>query len=149
MATPRKLPYMDHTNEHHTKTSGDLAVYKAILDLHEQGFVVADPLTEHAPFDLIVWKGGESDTVQVKYRSKDQGKVEVQFRATHWNSDGSYNRKVDTDLIDYYCVYCPESDECYYIDPDNFGESVTIRIDEPENNQSEGINFASDYRQVP
>ncbi len=140
---------MDHSNKHHTKTDGDLAVYKAILNLHEKGFVVADPLTEHAPFDLIAWKESESKTVQVKHRSKRDGKIEVQFKATQWNTNGSYNKKVNTDSIDCYCVYCPESDECYYFDPDGFGESVTLRIDDPKNNQTKRINFASDYKQVP
>ncbi len=141
---------MEHTNSHHTKTDGDLAEYKAIVDLHQKGYIVSDPLTEHAPFDLIIWKDGESKTVQVKYRSKDSsGKVEVHFRATQWNTNGSYNKKIDTDPIDLYCVYCPEKDGCYYFNPDNFGESVALRIDKPKNNQTKGINFAENYKRVP
>jgi hypothetical protein len=34
---------------HHTKDKGDLGVLKAQIDLFEQGFVVAIPMTEHAP----------------------------------------------------------------------------------------------------
>jgi hypothetical protein len=137
-------------NEHHTKSPGDLGVFKAMVDLHERGFVVAEPLTEHVPFDLIVWKNQTSRTVQVKYRSKDEsGKVNIRFRATQWNTDGPYNTEIDKDKIDLYCVYCPESDECYYFDPDNFGRSVTIRIDKPKNNQTKGIHFAEDFKQVP
>ena len=55
-----------------------------MVDLHEKGFIVADPLTEHAPFD-----------------------------------------------------------------PDRFGKSIPIRIDDPKNNQTKGIHFAEDFKQVP
>jgi len=40
---------------HHTKDKGDLGVLKAQVDLFEQGFIVALPVTEHAPFDLIIY----------------------------------------------------------------------------------------------
>ena len=137
-------------NTHHTKAPGDLGVFKAMVDLHEKGFIVADPLTEHASFDLIVWKDQEFNAVQVKYRSKDDsGKINVRFRATQWNTNGSYNTEINKDAIDLYCVYCPESDECYYFDPDRFGKSITIRIDEPANNQTKGIHFAEEFKQVP
>ena len=138
------------STDHHTKSPGDLGVFKAMVDLHERGFVVAEPLTEHSPFDLIIWRNQEAKTVQVKYRSKDDsGKVNVRFRATQWNTDGPYNAEINTDAIDVYCVYCPESDECYYFDPDRFGKSITIRIEDPKNNQTKGINFAEDFKQVP
>jgi len=148
--TEETISKVKHTNNHHTKTDADLGEYKAIVDLHQKGYIVCDPLTEHAPFDLVAWKDGNSKTVQVKYRSKsDVGKIKVRFRATQWNTNGSYNKEIDTDPIDIYCVYCPEEDNCYYFDPDNFGKSVTLRIDEPKNNQSKGIHFAENYKQVP
>jgi len=40
---------------HHTKDKGDLGVLKAQVDLFEHGFIVALPVTEHAPFDLIIY----------------------------------------------------------------------------------------------
>jgi hypothetical protein len=140
---------VNHANDHHTKTAADLGEYKAIVDLHERGYIVSNPLTEHAPFDLIIWKNGEASTVQVKYRSKNDGKINVRFRATQWNTDGSYNREIDKAPIDIYCVYCPESDECYYFDPDGFDKSATFRIDPPKNGQSTGVHFAEDYKRVP
>ena len=41
---------------HHTKQKGDLGVLKAQLDLFEQGFILLNPMTEHAPFDLVAYK---------------------------------------------------------------------------------------------
>lgn len=136
-------------DKHHTKTSGDLGVFKAMADLHEKGYVVADPLTEHASFDLIIWKDGVARTVQVKYRSKSDGKVQVRFVSHHSDSNGFHREPVDKEKIDLYCIYCPETDKCYYVDPDNFGKSVSLRIDKPKNNQTDSINFADDYLEVP
>ena len=74
---------------------------------HEEGFVVAEPLTEHSPFDLIVWKNQDAKTVQAERRSKDDsGRANVRFRAPQWNTDGPYNTEIDTDAIDVHCVYC-------------------------------------------
>ncbi|MCZ2258066.1 hypothetical protein KSU66_06130 [Sporosarcina sp. G11-34] len=41
---------------HHTKNKGDLGVLKAQVDLHQKGYLILNPLTEHAPFDLVVYK---------------------------------------------------------------------------------------------
>ena len=32
---------------------------------------------------------------------------------------------------------------------DRFGKSITIRIEEPKNNWTKGINLAEDFQQVP
>ena len=39
---------------HHTKDKGDLGVLHAPVDLARRGYAVLLPLTEHAPFDLVV-----------------------------------------------------------------------------------------------
>ena len=44
---------------HHTKEKGDLGVLKAQLDMYEQGFTILNPVTEHAPFDLVIYKEKE------------------------------------------------------------------------------------------
>lgn len=40
---------------HHTKTKGYLGVLKAQVDMHQQGYQILKPLTEHAPFDLVIY----------------------------------------------------------------------------------------------
>jgi hypothetical protein len=137
--------------QHHTKDSGDLGVLKAQLDLHEKGFVVSVPLSEHAPFDLVAYRNGECKTVQVKYRSlrDERGTLTVHFRSSYSDSNGHHTQKVDKEEIDVYGIYCPETDECYYLSPDEFGKTVSLRVEPPENNQTTNVNFASDYLEVP
>jgi len=132
--------------EHHTKTLGDLGVLKAQLDLFEKGFIVSVPLTEHAPFDLVIYKDGVCKTVQVKSRSvTSRGTIEIQFRNVWSDRNGIHSSEVDKNAIDLYCVYCPETDLCYYFNPSNFDKSITLRIEPPKNNQLTGVHLASDY----
>ncbi|RMG36276.1 MAG: hypothetical protein D6720_05430 [Gammaproteobacteria bacterium] len=135
---------------HHTKEKGDLGVLKAQLDLFEQGFMILNPVTEHAPFDLVAYRGGRFLRVQVKYKSLDgSGGITVHFRSSWADKDGTKMRQVDKDEIDLYCIYCPDTDACYYFDPKLFGRSVTLRVEAPKNNQSRHVKYADDFRRVP
>ena len=135
---------------HHTKSKGDLGVLKAQLDLFEQGFTVFVPLTEHCPFDLVAYRGGEFRRVQVKYRAIDKsGKIDVKFSTCWTDKEGTHTVPVDKTEIDVYCVYCPDTDDCYYLDPAKFGSTASLRVERPKNSQSKRVNFAADFRRVP
>lgn len=146
------LSYVRKLNmrEHHTKEKGDLGVLKAQVDLHQQGFIILNPVTEHAPFDLVIYKKGIFRSVQVKYKSLDKtGSLTVSFRTCWTDKNGTHMRAIDKDEVDLYCVYCPDTDECYYFDPKQFNKTVTLRVNTPKNNQLNKINKASDYRWAP
>jgi len=135
---------------HHTKTKGDLGVLKAQLDLYEQGYLILAPVTEHAPFDIVAYKDGEFRRVQVKYKSLDKtGALTIHFRSCWTDKHGTHMSDVDKDLIDLYCIYCPNTNGCYYLDPMDFKKSVTLRVETPKNNQSKNIRLLSDFRWVP
>ena len=135
---------------HHTKDKGDLGVLKAQIDLFEQGFTIFVPLTEHCSFDLVAYKDGEFRRVQVKYRSMDRyGKIDVKFSTCWTDRRGTHSAPIDKSEVDLYCVYCPDSDECYYLEPRRFGSNASLRVEAPKNNQRTNVNFASDYRGVP
>jgi hypothetical protein len=135
---------------HHTKEKGDLGVLKAQLDMYEQGFTILNPVTEHAPFDLVIYKDREFKRVQVKYKSVDKfGSITVHFRSCWADRNGTHMQHVDKDEIDLYCVYCPDTDECYYLDPKSYKRSVTLRVEAPRNNQLKHVKLAIDFRRVP
>lgn len=135
--------------KHHTKTKGDLAVLKAQVALAEQGYTICIPLTEHAPFDLIAYKGGSFKRVQVKYRSANRGLITVQPRSTYSDKRGFHHVKIDVSQIDVYCVYCPNTDECYFFRPFKKMKCMNLRIVPTKNNQVRGIKLVSDYRLCP
>jgi hypothetical protein len=137
-------------NAHHTKEKGDLGVLKAQLDLFEQGFTIFTPQTEHCPFDLVAYRDGEFRRVQVKYRAVDRlGKIEVKFSTCWADKNGTHTVPVDKSEIDIYCIYCPDTDECYYLEPGQFGANASLRVEAPKNGQRKGINFAADFRRAP
>ena len=135
---------------HHTKDKGDLGVLKAQIDLFEQGFTILNPLTEHAAFDLVAYKEGKFHRIQVKYRKLDStGKLEIKFSTCWTDKHGTHTVPVNKDEIDLYCVYCPDTDECYYLAPKDFRSNVCLRVKAPKNSQKKLVKLASDYRRVP
>jgi PD-(D/E)XK endonuclease len=46
------------------------------------------------------------------------------------------------------CVYCPETDECYYVRPAVHGCSVTLRIAPSKNGQQAGVLDAAAFREL-
>ena len=135
---------------HHTKRKGDLGVLKAQVDLFEQGFAVLSPLTEHAPFDLVAYRSGEFRRVQVKYRRLDKfGKLDVKFSTCWTDRSGTHTVPIDKTEVDLYCVYCPDTDECYYLKPRMFSSSATLRVEAPKNGQRKNVKFAADFRRAP
>lgn len=135
---------------HHTKSKGDIGVLKAQADLAVQGYTVLLPLTEHAPFDLVIYQDQEFKRVQVKFRSCGRnGRLEIRFHSIWNDRHGTHRVPMDKREVDILCIYCPNTDECYYLSPTRFKTSVTLRVFPPKNNQVRGIKRAKDYRKVP
>ncbi len=135
---------------HHTRQKGDLGVLKAQLDLFEQGFMILNPVTEHAPFNLVAYKNRVFIRIQVKYKSVDKtGSITIHFRSCWADKNGTHMQQVDKEEIDLYCIFCPDTDECYYLQPKDFKKSVTLRVETPKNNQASNIHLAADFRRVP
>jgi PD-(D/E)XK nuclease superfamily protein len=99
---------------------------------------------------LVVYKQGAFYRVQVKYRSLEPDvSLHIAFK-TIWNDKhGTHVRPVDKDEVDLFCVYCPDTKECYYFDPSECRNSITLRVGAPKNNQRKAIRLACDYRKVP
>ena len=91
------------------------------------GFLVMIPVvTEHAPFDLVAYDG-RFYRIQVKYRTSVKGRVSIQFRTSWADKHGNHYKKMEKDLVDIICIYCPATDKCYYVDPKKFGSSTTVK----------------------
>ena len=135
---------------HHTKDKGDLGVAKAYADLVGKGYVVLTPMSEHTPFDLVAYKHGVFVRVQVKFRTMNStGALEVEFKSGWSDRHGSHKRLIDKCEVDVYCLYCPDTDTCYYLRPQDHGTCVTLRITPSRSNQRAGVWFASEFLEVP
>lgn len=130
---------------HHTKDKGDLGVAKAYADLVEQGLMVLFPTTEHAPFDLVAYDGTTFHRVQVKYRARTGDVIRLALRSIWSDRHGVHRRAFDNASVDVVCVYCPDTDECYYVRPVN-AQHVTLRFAPSVNCQQVGVRLAAEHR---
>lgn len=134
---------------HHTKDKGDLGVAKAFADLVARGWLVLFPTTEHAPFDLVAYRDGEFKRVQVKYRTASAGKLYVKFSSVWSDRHGTHIQPIEKSAIDVVCVYCPDTDLCYYLDPGDFRAGVTLRVTAARNGQKRGVRDARGFLDFP
>lgn|SRR5574343_541367 len=134
--------------EHHTKNKGDLGVLKAQCDLFEKGFLVLLPLSEHESFDLVGYKDNKFYKFQVKYRSIKNDTISIAMKTT-WTDKNGYHKSIyDENSFDYLCVYCPETDKCYYVKYKDFldsKKSIMLRFGETKNNQERGVLKAENF----
>ena len=134
---------------HHTKDKGDLGVLKAQIDLFEQGFTILCRRPNIVRSTWWLTRMVNFGRVQVKYRvDGSSGKLTSSSRHVGPTGRDAYcaDRQGEVDL---YCVYCPDTDECYYLEPGKFGSNVSLRVKAPKNSQKQTCNFAADYRRVP
>ena len=113
---------------HHTKNKGDLGLFQAQLDLAKKGYGILLPVTEHEAFDQVAYREGRFLRVQVKYRRAVNGVIGVPFKSSWADRNGVHSLHMDKNAVDVVCVYCPDTDCCYYIDPRRFGVAVQLRI---------------------
>ena len=135
--------------EHHTKNKGDLGVFKAQLDLYEKGYLILTPQTEHSPFDLVGYKNGKFLRIQVKYRTAKDDKIVVAFSTCWADKNGTHTQDYDKNEIDVMCIYCPDTDKCYYVNPKDCDKCFNLRLSTPKNNQKIGIHLAENYMEIP
>ena len=129
-----------------TKRKAELGIAKAIADLVEKGFEVLVPLSEHSHFDLVIWDGNTFRSVQVKHRNIQRGSVKVVLGNSWSDKSGHHFMAMDKDVIDIICIYCPQTKECYYVNPKNFNKQITLRIDPISDNRE--VKWAKDFRKV-
>jgi hypothetical protein len=132
---------------HHTKQKADIGVAQVIADLYRQGFGVAIPMSEHAPFDLVAYDDSRLYRLQVKYARLRNGRVTGKLRRSWADKDGSHSSKYEVGSFDYLAIYCPETDSCYYIPFKEIAgmTTVDIRVLPSKNKQVKGIRLAKDY----
>lgn len=90
-----------------TQRKGDIATARAISTFTSLGADVSIPLTESAPYDLVVDLFGSIKRVQVKFTSTKQ----VDLRNIHSNSKGYVVKKVCENTYDWLYVLRQDGDE--------------------------------------
>jgi hypothetical protein len=92
-----------------TQRKGDIATAKAVFTFTSMGFDVAIPLTESAPYDLVVDDGERLVRVQCKFMGGNQ----VDLRRIHSNAQGYVVKR--TALGSYDWLYVLKADGKEYL----------------------------------
>lgn len=124
-------------NTHHTKLKGDIAVAAVILDLTKKGYIISEPMSENAPYDLICDTGEKLLRIQVKYREDET----IPYKNSWSDKNGHHSKKIDILKIDYFALVNKDLLVCYPL-ASMLGN--TIRFKTPENYYNK-YHFYKDY----
>ena len=132
--------------QHHTKTKGDLGLCKIMAAFLVHDIQVALPISEHLPFDMIaISNEGKLLRISVKYRQEIEGKLQFQLNSSWSNSSGCQSRAVERSEIDGFAIYCPTTDECYFVGHSDFkGKTITVRNWWPEGMEQRPVLLGKD-----
>lgn len=123
---------------------GELTEAIVIAELKRRSIPVSLPFGDNERYDIVVeTPGGALLRVQVKTGWLSGGKIEFHTRSQHTNSKGNTYKPYDGD-IDYFLVYCHELETLHFIREDEFEESISLRVEEPEM-ENRRINWATDF----
>ena len=132
-----------------TKRKGNIGEAKVVADLLEQGIEVALPFGDNLPFDLVavgtdfrLWK------VQVKFARAYHDVIRVKNWRQSENTQRRYERIYTPAQVDVFAVYCPDTDQVYYVARDEVGERTTfyLRIAPTKNQQEAGVHWGENCR---
>ena len=87
-------------NTHHTKLKGDIAVSAVIFDLTKKGYIISEPMSENAPYDLICDTGEKLLRIQVKYRANGT----IPNKNSWSDKNGNHFNLIDITKIDYFAL---------------------------------------------
>ena len=124
-------------NTHHTKLKGDIAVAAVIFDLTKKGYIISEPMSENAPYDLICDTGEKLLRIQVKYRTSGY----IPYRTSWTDKNGTHTNEIDITKIDYFAIVNEDySIICY---PPSIMAGSTIAFSIP--NSATPYNWFEDY----
>ena len=92
-----------------TQRKGDIATSQALATFTKLGFDVSIPLTESAPYDLIIDTGKSLKRMQVKYSTQKH----VDLRNIHSNSTGYRVKKSNHGDYDWLYIYKDNNEYLY------------------------------------
>ena|SRR3990167_2993892 len=124
---------------------GDVAELMAAAELVSRGYVVSRPLTNGAPYDLLVDVGGSIQKVQIK---KTGVTVNGSTRIMLSSSKSHRGRKSVLYFGRVDCVLAVDCDQrtFYVVSGDDLkSPQISIRTTPAKNRQTSGIRFSVDY----
>jgi hypothetical protein len=132
-----------------TANRGDIGVIKIMENLIQQSIAIFIPFSASLPFDIVAYTNNKFYKIQVKYRKLGTNKKILAIyadRSAICNSHITRKNYTDDDF-DVLAVYCPDTNQCYFIPKNTFNtRCIHLRLTAPENKQHAGIiRYAKDF----
>lgn len=128
-----------------TKRTGTISELRVAHDLVRAGYLVSIPFGENCRYDFVADDGCRLYRVQVKTGRLRKGVVIFNAYSSHSHRGGPTCRTY-TDEIDYFAVFCGETDATYLIPIGELPVQVgALRVERPRNNQTSKMRWAADY----
>ena len=140
------LPTTTNTRNN-SKTIGDYAELKVAAYFASKGHFVSRPLTDNAPYDLIVDIDGKLLKVQVKSRKSRNGVLKIELVSMN----NRYSRKYNKNDFDILVCHCIDNDEIIFLNWDILVEvenNLTIRLNNSKNNQNKKCKMFSEFKEL-
>lgn len=127
-----------------TKSIGDRSELEVILALVRAGYLVSVPFGENHRYDLIAEKDNVLSRIQVKTGRLRDGVILFKCYSTHSHRGGP-SRRLYTGEIEYFAIYCRETDGVYMIAVNGSEPKGALRAKPTRNRQAKRIHWAEDY----
>ena len=130
-----------------TKSIGNIGEAKVLCKFVELGVPVYLPFGDNEKADLIAEFNGKLNKIQIKTSLKaEDGKMMFDLTSSTTHRKNGVKHIYTKDEIDYFACYNVSRDKIFLISVDDIANtSVTIRYENPKNNQVQGIRFEKDY----
>lgn len=132
----------------HPKAVGDRTTLAVMLALEHAGYPFLVPFGENTRYDLVIETGDRLARVQCKDRPPSPGSSSVRgLQCVRAPPHPARARRDYHDQIDYFAVYCPETDAVYLVPIGDIPVKVqgALRVEPPRNNQRRRIRYAAEY----
>ena len=129
----------------HPVEKGDLSLAMITARFLRLGYVVLRPMTENCRYDLVISRNdGPFERVQCKTGRLRSGAIKFNACSSQAHHGKGIGRTKYTGQIEFFGIYCPETDGCYLIPIGEIGGvEGSLRVEAPKNNQGIGVRLAS------
>jgi PD-(D/E)XK endonuclease len=142
----RSLLNPPDTLSRHPVDVGERSEAIILAELVKRGHRVLIPYGTNHRYDLVINVGGRFLRAQCKTGRLRRGVIRFATASTQTNTLRAYTTPYDSDQIDLFLIYCPETDRVYALD---VGEAATgygaLRVDPAANGQAKRIRWAADH----
>ena len=127
------------------KAKGEISQGQILAALLKRGDVVLIPFGDNQRYDLVIDRDGRFIRVQCKTAwITNRGQLSFAVCSSYKHrGKGTKDYKGEAD---FFAVYSPDLNKCYWIPVEDCGTSQTLlRLTEVKNKQNKGIRWAKDF----